>query len=73
MNKTAAVFGVLMYLMVCAIGSVLISMVPGKPQVTALAIALMSRAAGLGDRGCRAAWFLLLLNGSPARQIGLSP
>ncbi len=42
MNKTAAVFGVLMYLMLCAIGSVLTSMVPSKPQVTALAIALMS-------------------------------
>ena len=42
MNKTAAVFGVLMYLMLCAIGSVLTSMVPNKPQVTALALALMS-------------------------------
>lgn len=42
MNKTAAVFGVLTYLMLCVIASLLTSMVPGKPQVAALAIGLMS-------------------------------
>jgi len=40
--KTPAVFGVLLYLIVCTVASLLISMVQNKPQVTALAIALMS-------------------------------
>lgn len=42
MDKTPAVFGVLLYLIVCAVGSMLVSMVPNRPPVTALAIALMS-------------------------------
>jgi len=42
MNKTAATFGVLMYLMLCAIASLLTSLVPSKPQVAALAVGLMS-------------------------------
>jgi hypothetical protein len=42
LNKTPAVFCVLMYLIVCSVGSVLISMVQNRPQITALAIALMS-------------------------------
>lgn len=42
LHKTPAVFGVLMYLIVCAVGSMLVSMVPDRPPVTALAIALMS-------------------------------
>jgi hypothetical protein len=31
-----------MYLMVCMVASMLVSMVPDRPQITALAIALMS-------------------------------
>ena len=42
MHKTAPVFAVLIYLIVCTIGSLLASLVQNKPQVTALAIALMS-------------------------------
>lgn len=42
MNKTPAVFFVLIYLIFCSVGSVLMSMVQNRPQVTALAIALMS-------------------------------
>ena len=42
MNKTAAIFGVLMYLMVCVVGSLLTSLVPNKPQVAAVAVGLMS-------------------------------
>lgn len=42
LDKTPAVFGVLLYLIVCAVGSMLVSMVPSRPPVTALAIALMS-------------------------------
>lgn len=42
LHKTPAVFGVLIYLLVCAVASMLISMVPNRPPVTALAIALMS-------------------------------
>jgi hypothetical protein len=42
LHKTPALFGVLIYLLVCAVASVLVSMVPNRPSVTALAIALMS-------------------------------
>lgn len=42
LHKTPAVFAVLMYLIVCAVASMLVSMVPNRPPVTALAIALMS-------------------------------
>lgn len=42
MNKTAAIFGVLMYLMLCVIASLLTSLVPNKPQFAALAVGLMS-------------------------------
>ncbi|WP_396925613.1 hypothetical protein [Mycolicibacterium sp.] len=42
LNKTPAVFCVLMYLIVCSVASMLVSMVQNRPQVTALAIALMS-------------------------------
>lgn len=42
LNKTAAVFGVLLYLIVCSVASMLVSMVQNRPPVTALAIALMS-------------------------------
>jgi hypothetical protein len=42
MNKTWPVFVVLMYLMVCTVGSLLIAMVQNKPLVSALAIAVMS-------------------------------
>ena len=39
--KTLPVFGILLYLTVCMVASLLVSMVPNRPQVTALAIALM--------------------------------
>lgn len=42
LDKTMPVFGILVYLMVCMVASMLVSMVPNRPQVTALAIALMS-------------------------------
>ena len=42
MDKTLPVLGILVYLMVCMVASMLGSMVPNRPQVTALAIALMS-------------------------------
>lgn len=42
LNKTPAVFCVLIYLIICSVGSMLVSMVQNRPSVTALAIALMS-------------------------------
>ena len=42
LHKTPAVFGVLMYLIVCAVAGMLVSMVPNRPSVTTLSIALMS-------------------------------
>jgi hypothetical protein len=42
LDKTLPVFGILLYLMVCMVASMLVSMVPNRPQVTALAIALMA-------------------------------
>ena len=39
--KTIPVFGILLYLGICMVASLLVSMVPNRPQVTALAIALM--------------------------------
>lgn len=39
--KTIPVFGILLYLVVCMVASLLVSMVPNRPQITALAIALM--------------------------------
>ena len=42
LDKTLPVFGILLYLTVCMVASVLVSMVPNRPQVTALAIALMA-------------------------------
>lgn len=42
LTKTVAVFGILLYLMVCMVASILVSMIPNRPQVTALSIALMS-------------------------------
>ncbi|AQT78550.1 hypothetical protein B1R94_03760 [Mycolicibacterium litorale] len=42
LDKTAAVFSVLIYLIVCSVASMLVSMVQNRPPVTALAIALMS-------------------------------
>ncbi len=42
LTKTPAVFGVLLYLIVCSVASMLLSMVPNRPPVTALSIALMS-------------------------------
>ncbi|NTY62504.1 hypothetical protein FEG63_23485 [Mycolicibacterium sphagni] len=42
LNKTPAVFFVLIYLIFCSVGSMLVSMVQNRPPVTALAIALMS-------------------------------
>ena len=42
MDKTLPVFGILLYVVACMVGSLLVSMVPNRPHVTALAIMLMS-------------------------------
>lgn len=42
LDKTLPVLGVLLYMVACMVGSLLVSMVPDRPQVSALAIALMS-------------------------------
>jgi len=42
LDKTLPVLGILLYLTVCMVASMLVSMVPNRPQVTALAIALMA-------------------------------
>ncbi len=42
LDKTLPVLGILMYLVVCMVASILVSMVPNRPQVTALAVALMA-------------------------------
>lgn len=42
LDKTLPVFGILLYLTACMVASVLVSMVPDRPQLTSLAIALMS-------------------------------
>jgi hypothetical protein len=41
-DKTLPVLGILGYLAVCMAASVLVSLVPNRPQVTALAVALMA-------------------------------
>jgi hypothetical protein len=41
-DKTAAVFMVLVYIVVCAVGGVLLAMVEGRPLISALSIAVMS-------------------------------
>ena len=40
--KTIPVLGILLYLVACMVASLLVSMVPNRPQITALAIALMA-------------------------------
>jgi hypothetical protein len=42
LDKTLPVFGILLFLVACMVGSLLVSMVPNRPHVTALAIMLMS-------------------------------
>lgn len=42
MGKTLPVFGILLYLAVCMVASLMVSMVPNRSQVTALSIALMA-------------------------------
>lgn len=42
LTKTVPVFGILLYLVACMVASLLVSMVPNRPQITALAIALMA-------------------------------
>jgi hypothetical protein len=42
MDKTPPVFVVLMYMIVCTVGSLLVAMVQNKPLASALAIAMMS-------------------------------
>ncbi|PXX00922.1 hypothetical protein [Mycolicibacterium moriokaense] len=42
LDKTPTVFVVLVFLMVCSVGSVLVAMVNNKPIISALAVALMS-------------------------------
>ncbi|HPX36440.1 MAG TPA: hypothetical protein PLH92_10220 [Mycobacterium sp.] len=41
-HKTLPVFGILLYLTACMVASILVSMVPDRPQITALALALMA-------------------------------
>ncbi|MDQ2638582.1 MAG: hypothetical protein M3Y83_17090, partial [Actinomycetota bacterium] len=41
-DKTASLFVVLVFLVICAVGGLLTAMVPDRPAVAALAIALMS-------------------------------
>ncbi len=41
-DKTPAVFVVLVYLVVCTVAALMMAMVPGKPLVSAFAIAMMS-------------------------------
>ena len=41
-HKTLAVFGILLYLTACMVAAILVSLVPDRPQVTALALALMA-------------------------------
>ena len=41
-DKTAVVFMVLVYVVVCAVGGVMLAMVQGRPLVSALSIAVMS-------------------------------
>lgn len=41
-NKTPAVFTVLVYLVMCIVAALIAAMVPGKPLMSALSIALMS-------------------------------
>jgi hypothetical protein len=36
------VFGILLFVIACMVASMLVTMVPNRPQVTALAIALMA-------------------------------
>jgi hypothetical protein len=40
--KTLPVFGILLFLVVCMVASLLVSMVPNRPQITALALAVMA-------------------------------
>lgn len=42
LNKTPAVFAVLLYAVVCTVGSLMLAMIPGRPLLAALAIAVMS-------------------------------
>ena len=42
LDKTMPVLGILLYLIACMVASLLVSLVPNRPQVTALAIALMA-------------------------------
>ena len=42
LNKTVPVLGILIYLAVCMVASVLVSLIPNRPQVTGLAVALMA-------------------------------
>jgi hypothetical protein len=41
-DKTPAVFMVLVYVVVCAVGGVMLAMVQGKPLISALSLAVMS-------------------------------
>ena len=41
-DKTPAVFVVLVYVIVCTVAGLLLSMVQGRPVITALSIAVMS-------------------------------
>ncbi len=42
LTKTVPVFAILVFMVICMVASLLVSMVPNRPQVSALAIALMA-------------------------------
>ncbi|MBJ7400560.1 MAG: hypothetical protein JHC67_09875 [Mycolicibacterium sp.] len=42
LDKTMPVLGILLYLVVCMVASLLVSLVPNRPQLSALAVALMA-------------------------------
>ena len=60
LDKTPSIFVLLVYLVVCTVGGLLISMVQNKPLMSALAIAMMSAPLGVDGRRRRAVRVLLL-------------
>jgi hypothetical protein len=42
LDKTVPVLGILLYVAACMVASLLVSLVPNRPQLTALAVALMA-------------------------------
>lgn len=42
LDKTAAVFVVLVYVVACTVGGLILALVPGRPLITALSLGVMS-------------------------------